>query len=118
MFVGARVQRGQVLDKLFRSLLQSSMLLIKRGEVALKNGMHVVKDIAFSQNLRHAKDAGTDLINRLLTGGSNVRGGVPPGRHHQPPQWQRRHIKQVSKMLIVSALPDLPRVSSEMMEQL
>ena len=88
------------------------------GYRALKTGMHVVNGGSFGQSLRHAKDAGTDLINHLLTGGSNVRGGVPVGRHHQLPQWQRRHIKKVSKMLIVSALPDLPRVSSEMMEQL
>ena len=103
VFAGARVQRGHGLDSLFGGLLRSAAPLIKRGAIALgmralRVGLHVADDVLSGQNvkesaMRRAKEAGSDLLSKLLGNGN-----TPPGiRASQQPC-----IKWKSKCVVAS----------------
>ena len=107
VFNGGRVQRGHGLGSLFGGLIRSAVPLIKSGAMALakrafKTGLNVAGDVLAGHNLkgsakRRVKEAGKDMISRIL------RGETPPGIRHTP----KRPIKR--KPLVKPAIPSKKR---------
>ena len=107
VFTGGRVQRGHGLGSLFGGLIRSAVPLIKNGAMALgkrafKTGLNVAGDVVAGHNLkdsakRRVKEAGKDMISRIL------RGETPSGIRYTP----KRPIKR--KPLVTPAIPSKQR---------